>query len=475
MPRVVRRQSTTQRVISMLNPFDHLLQWSTEFDAIDWDSIQDSYGKPIGIALNVLCAFSRSATGGPSRYPSDDVFARPVGRSNWSSGFAYITWTVSWGLALFSIVNMVYCFSNKRRYRLFEHDIMVEPPTPSVRRVRVDSSPTSNSPMRIFGNIKAAFTDDPSSRSHPDSSRDVWELSVWNPPPISMSIYTLFSPAHVAVYFLSFPLNSSAQYTNSPLTGTPPGINPSGVIFTVLATQALISIHLAYTAASYKQQAYDQRLLSKQVMSEYDSKYVHPRLDVRTRDVGVQTANAETGTPSSTVCFSPELRRTGFKINPNPNYAALTMQGGRGEEATNSVQRFPGIPRETSYDSPTMGKLRQPQFERLGAPRRATSTSTDTDMQNGSDESEYSSSQLTERTPSRRATGQNYTPNRPNPATTGIIGLVNFHVEQNRHLSPTKMSTPLGRSGRSGVRPSTYAASLNTPLGTPVRRNRNAF
>ena len=43
------------------------------------------------------------------------------------------------------------------------------------------------------------------SRAHPDASKDVWELAVWDPTPLSLRMFCMFSPGHVLVYWLFLP------------------------------------------------------------------------------------------------------------------------------------------------------------------------------------------------------------------------------------------------------------------------------
>lgn len=153
MPRLVRRQSVWSRVLASINPFDYLLTVATDIEAYDWDALQTVVGTPLGFALNLLCLLARYNAGSkPAGY--DDVFARPPGRaaswssptSNWVcrpphteregwmecapvSGNASL-WDnkmnmLAYMLLAFSAGNMVYCFTKKRRYRLFESNIDV--------------------------------------------------------------------------------------------------------------------------------------------------------------------------------------------------------------------------------------------------------------------------------------------------------------------------------------------------------------
>ena len=179
-----------------------------------------------------------------------------------------------------------------------------EPATPSARRVRVDSSPGADNPFRQLRN-------DAGARAHPDSNRDVWEISLWDPTPLALHLFAMFSPVHVAIYWLSLPILASPDTHTS----------PAAVYFTVILTQALLTAQLLWVKVAFVQQAKDQRYVNKEVMHEYDTKYVQPRLNTRRRDVGVQV-DAAAG--SAVQIFTPHMSREGWRTNPNPNYADLT-------------------------------------------------------------------------------------------------------------------------------------------------------
>lgn len=198
--------------------------------------------------------------------------------------------------------------TRSRHYRLFETNVEHGPSTPSAHRVRVDSSPVSSSPLRLLSDIIGSETAE--SRAHPDKSRDVWEIAVWDPLPLSMQFLCFFSPGHVLVYMLFLPL-------------TPLDPRPSVSVFNCLLLQAMLSAQLLLLHSRYSQQNKDTAVIQKEVMHEYDTKYVHPRLHPVVREVatqismselGIEEEEVQVGTPST-------LIRRGFRTNPNPNYA----------------------------------------------------------------------------------------------------------------------------------------------------------
>jgi hypothetical protein len=169
MPRVIRRQSTYQRISSYLNPFDLLLRLATDYEAFDWDNWQNTWSTPLGILLNVFCLVARGQADKFRRVGVDDVFRRTSGSSSMTAPLSYFVcdttaassstggdmmacvllardsfaaydvscsffafvglqlWLSSWALAAFSVGNAFYCFTRKRRYRMFEQNIEVFP------------------------------------------------------------------------------------------------------------------------------------------------------------------------------------------------------------------------------------------------------------------------------------------------------------------------------------------------------------
>lgn len=95
---------------------------------------------------------------------------------------------------------------------------------------------------------------------------------------------------------------------------------PSVTVFKCIVEQVALSTLLLALESAFAQQSKDSTRVQKEVMREYDVKYVHPRLHPVVRDVGVQCEGeeldfVEPGTPNT-------LIRRSFKTNPNPNYLA---------------------------------------------------------------------------------------------------------------------------------------------------------
>ncbi|KAF8541318.1 hypothetical protein BDD12DRAFT_520060 [Trichophaea hybrida] len=498
MPRVIRRQSTYQRISSYLNPFDFLLRLATDYEAFDWDNWQNTWGTPLGILLNMFCLIARGQADNFRRAGADDVFRRSPGSSSMAAPLSYFVcdttaassptgrdmmacmplaqssftaydfscsffaftglqlWLSSWALAAFSVGNAFYCFTRKKRYRMFEQNIEVEPATPSARRVPVDSSPIANSPLRFLGSIIEPFRNDAASRAHPDESRDVWEIGVWDPTPLSLHLFALFSPVHVAIYFLSLPLASS-RMSGPPITGFESSTSPAAVYFTVIMSEILLSLQIIFIKSSFIQQQQDHKVIGSQVMHEYDQKYVHPRLNVIKRDVAIQCDGP--GEPGTVDVYTPQFNRAGFKTYANPNYSSLTMQSQPPPLIEKSLSRNPSWS-STPSNSPM--KIRQPQFDRINgggsganSARRAMPSSASFD-------------EGSTRNRGRRRISDHTGYDQP-ARRMGTDGLVDWSRQNSRGLSPSKASTPIKQG--SSIRESTYAESLRKPFGTPSKRH----
>lgn len=218
------------------------------------------------------------------------------------------------------LINAAYTFSRKKHYRLFENSIDTVPSTPSAKRVRVDSSPVSSSPLRFLSTILG--TDSAQSRAHPDPKRDVWEVAIWDPLPVSLRIFCYFSPGHILIYWLFLPTLASDP-------------RPSVTIVTAMFLAILLSVQLWYLQSSFSTQTKDTAFISKEVMHEYDTKYVRPRTQPVYRDVGTQfseNASYSAGRDeqyNTVEVYTPMVViNRGFKTHANLNYSQYTDPDG---------------------------------------------------------------------------------------------------------------------------------------------------
>ncbi|KAH3283081.1 hypothetical protein KXV19_004741 [Aspergillus fumigatus] len=288
MPRLVRRQPLAERIRSYLNPLDFLLWLSEEIDANAWDQFEKDWALPLGVVLNLTFLIARANSRSSGTRAIDDVFGD-------DDGVPWMSWF--------------------RPGDQFVKQETAEPPaTPSARRVRVDSNPMAASPLRYFANVIAGSAE---SRAHPDAQRDVWELAVWDPLPICLRLFCLFSPGHVLVYWVFLPTQLSDP-------------RPSVTIVTTIFITTLLSVQMSFLSSSFTQQAKDSMVVHKEVLNEYDTKFVHPRTQPVMRDVGTQFSDPNTSQPGSDAkynkvdTFTPtRVIHRGFKTSPNPNYVSF--------------------------------------------------------------------------------------------------------------------------------------------------------
>ncbi|KAF2824567.1 hypothetical protein CC86DRAFT_57359 [Ophiobolus disseminans] len=317
MPRLVRRAPLSERIKAYIDPSDWLIWISEELNSNDWDEFAQSYAVYIGFASNVLFVIAQ-ANCGPSTSLNDDGVFGGVSGPGWIKWFMNLLVLVLGGA---SIVNAWLVWSKRRYYRLFEQSVDVCPATPSAHRVRVDSSPAGVSPLGYIRNVVARTS--AAARAHPDAARDVWEIAVWDPNPLCLQLFCLFSPLHVIFYYLNLPV-------------APLDPRPSVKVTSTLFIGAILSVQLWWLRGAFTQQTKDNAIISRSVLHEYDSKFVHPALQKACRDVGIQTISQKRNRDSSVgvkgnsdylasevVTYTPTtiINRT-FRTNPNVNYAS---------------------------------------------------------------------------------------------------------------------------------------------------------
>nr|POE54388.1 meiotically up-regulated gene 154 protein [Quercus suber] len=331
MPRLIRQQPLSERLKSYLDLGDWYLWLSEELNDDTYDEWLNIWAIPLGVGLNIVFILARGSGRSGSRRGRDDVFgdhdaSNETGWLNWmvsrentvliDVGAHILTWRqcllLVQLLTILSLSNALFTFFRTRKYRLFEQPVDAAPVTPSARRVRVDSSPMSASPLTYLRTAIASAT--ASSRAYPDAEREVWELSLWDPKPFNLTIFTLFSPGHVLFYYVLLP----------PATLDP---RPSVTVLIAIAFGGLLSLQLSILKSFFSQQAKDASLVHGQVMNEYDTKYVRPTLHHPVRDVGIQTRESSisargTRTREVDVYTPTTIVNRGFHTNPNPNYSA---------------------------------------------------------------------------------------------------------------------------------------------------------
>ncbi|KAL1800398.1 hypothetical protein ACET3X_000740 [Alternaria dauci] len=317
MPPIVRRAPLSERIKAYFDLSDWLIWISEELNSSDWEDFASAYAPYIGFGANLLFVLAQANSGASTASDDDGVFTEVQGPGwiKWIMGLLVLA------LGVASFGNAWLVWSKKRYYRLFEQSVDVAPQTPSAKRVRVDSSPAAASPMQFVRNL---VQNNAASRAHPVEGRDVWEVAVWDPNPLCLQLFSLFSPLHVVLYYFNLPV-------------APLDPRPSVRVTTTILIGAALSLQLWWLRSSFTQQAKDNSLISRQVLHEYDSKFVHPALQKPCRDVGIQTISKNRSRDSSVgvkgsshdlassvVTYTPTtiVNRRTFRTNPNASYAS---------------------------------------------------------------------------------------------------------------------------------------------------------
>lgn len=214
----------------------------------------------------------------------------------------------------------------------------------------------ASSPLRFLSNILG--TESAESRAHPDLKEDVWEIAIWDPLPVSLKLFCYFSPGHVILYLLFLPTSSADP-------------RPSTTVVTTLFLAILLSFQLSYTSSCFSQQSKDTALISKEVMNEYDVKFVRPRTTPLYRDVATQFTEQASYSQdredkyNKVVAFPPAfVINRGFHTNPNPNYVHQADASNGSTQANNTTPDYRSPVPRNDFSSPLKPQtaVKQPVF-----------------------------------------------------------------------------------------------------------------
>lgn len=188
---------------------------------------------------------------------------------------------------------------------------------------------------------------------------------MWDPLPLCLNLFWSFSPGHIFVYWLFLPT-------------APQDVRPSTTVATTVALACLLSAQLFMLQSSFSQQSKDTSLIHKEVLNEYDIKYVHPQTQPVMRDVGVQAGGHDKQFKDSNEVdlFRPmTIVKRGFRTNPNPNYVKHVDPDGQMvretptripswnmAQATTPVFHAPAPVRDISSPLQQRSAMRQPQI-----------------------------------------------------------------------------------------------------------------
>lgn len=211
-----------------------------------------------------------------------------------------------WTMVILSIANAIWLFSRRRKYTMFLRQDPIQ--SPNAKTVVVDSSideTTSSKTLthrlgskvlyalrtfyhhslfvaspcrltltfRLSSNLLKNSIFGGKSASHPDDMAPrIQELSIWTPPIFSLRFFSIYSP----------PLALTCQLLS----------RNNFLPFTVAASFLLLQTW--YVVRIYSQTMEDRQTLNREVMYEYDTKFVNPRINYSRREVAVQTVESGT-------------------------------------------------------------------------------------------------------------------------------------------------------------------------------------
>jgi hypothetical protein len=327
---------------------------------------------------------------------------------------------LQWVLIAISALNAFSTMTRSRHYRLFERNVeQAGPGTPSATRVRVDSPPASSTPLRLIQEVLRPETAD--QRAHPDRTRDVWEMKVWDPYPATLRMFCLFSPGHVLIHMLFLPLP-----TLDP--------RPSVTVFKCFLLQVILSAQLLLMHSRFSQQSKDTAIIQKEVMHEYDVKYVHPRLHPVVREIGTQVSISDgkidqeavaVGTPST-------LIQRSFQTHPNPNYSRYVDPDARQAPSARAMSPNPFTPSAKPRGSVPPSFAAQVQQQRQSAIRKSLPPT----ISAGVGGAPSTPTAISKTASTGTSTGTNFTL----PSNSGYGGSLGVYTHMN---SPLKKATSL--------------------------------
>jgi len=200
-------------------------------------------------------------------------------------GESWFDWTVpmSFLLVAASFLNTLYFFTRIRLYRLHNRTDTVSSPHAAFVSAQLDFEPLEppsftarlwsaawysfSSSWRFLLGIsppaKKATTTGKASR--------VLQLEVWTPGEPEMTLFSVYSPAHAFLWMAT----TSANW------------------MLTLVIMGIVGAQLHIMTGSFEALLKDKEIIAAEVMSEYNDKFVYPRVNPVRKDVAVMTHQAE--------------------------------------------------------------------------------------------------------------------------------------------------------------------------------------
>ncbi|PQE28965.1 Meiotically up-regulated protein [Rutstroemia sp. NJR-2017a BBW] len=337
MPRLVRRKPALERITDWLNPQDWVLWLSEEIETRDWDS--NKYAHPIAFGLHFVLLIARANSGNGGNGDVDDVFGDVNSGSGWliHSGGLYSNNLLGLERDAYFHPKATLPTLRKLYRRTTAHPLCEKSSCRFIAGIILSSSIL----LGRLGRYKCRIAG--SSRSN---ARCVGNISLG--PGTNQPTTILFIQSRAC----------------------------TGILVILAHTDVLMTGQLLLLQTSFAQQEKDTSIIQKEVMSEYDIKFVHPRMNPVMRDVGTQfsgpSSESRDGREEEVEIYTPSVvLKKGFRTNPNPNYAKHVDPENTSTMPRQIFSPAPSFistafnPREPSpYKKISTAPMRQPQFRK---------------------------------------------------------------------------------------------------------------
>ncbi|KAL0581735.1 hypothetical protein V5O48_000317 [Marasmius crinis-equi] len=201
-----------------------------------------------------------------------------------SEGRPWFDWTAPMTILLLaaSIMNAIYAFTRIKLYRLHQKADPVSSPNAKFVSADLDFEPLEPPPLmaRLRSGLWHGFLSfwrfllgmkTPQSNTVPRKSSRVQQLEVWTPGELELTLFTIYSPAHSLLWI---------------------GTGSSNWIV-MLVLMGVFGLQLNMTIKYYTHLIKDKEILAAEVMSEYNERFVYPRVNPIRKDVAIMTHQSE--------------------------------------------------------------------------------------------------------------------------------------------------------------------------------------
>ncbi|KAF7322984.1 hypothetical protein HMN09_00078100 [Mycena chlorophos] len=235
----------------------------------------------VGGALNLIHICVRFSSA--SNVPDSDLGWEDMYREG--EGHSWFDWTVPVTLCLVaaSLLNTMYLFTRVKLYRLHMRADPVSSPNSKFVAAQLDFQPLAPPPLsaRIFKALWFGFSTSwrfllgmqlpVRNPPPPPKVARVQQLEVWTPGEFESMLFNVYSPAHSLLWCAT---------------------GPSNWISTVLLL-VVVGVQSSVMAQFFKALVKDKEIIATEVLNEYNTGFVYPRLNPVRADVAVQTHQSE--------------------------------------------------------------------------------------------------------------------------------------------------------------------------------------